>query len=557
MYIRTVKSRQTEYVQLAHNFRDPKTGVSKAKVLYSFGRKDELDYEALHRLVGSISRFLEPEGMAGLTGVHPSDWPIEFIGSRQLGGTWMLDELWKQLGISNVLCHLLKSRKYDMPVERMIFSMVANRALAPASKLHLEHWVSEEAYIPGLPKVEVHDLYRTMDFLLEASDTIQKDIFFSVASLLNLEVDLLFLDTTSTYFEVETEDQETEDDKNPLLRKRSRNSKDKRPDLPQVVIAFAVTRTGIPVRCWVWSGTESDQAILPQVKKDLNGWNLGRVIMVQDTGFNSEKNRRALQTAGGHYIIGEKLSQGRDGEPVEALAQRGKYTTLENGLEVKDVIIGGDSEARRRFVLVRNPGEAKRDRMKREDIVKETQSRLDELRQLDGHPHEKAACELRTHSVYGRYVRQTKTGKLMLDKGKIKKDEFYDGKYLISTSDHGISTADVVMGYKQLFEIERVFRDLKHLINIRPVRHRLPERIRAHVLLCWMSMLLIRVAEDATGQTWFQMKKILSTLQVGVHRTHEGEVWQAGNIKPEVSQLFEQLKVKLPPKFLDFSTSVE
>src|SRR5690554_7431589 len=103
--------------------------------------------------------------------------------------------------------------------------------------------------------------------------------------------------------------------------------------------------------------------------------------MVQDAGFNSEENKRLLQTAGGHYIIGEKLRQGRKGDPVEALSRPGRYTTLENGLEIKEVILEKGSEARRRYVLVRNPDEARRDALKRADIVKEVERRLEELKQ--------------------------------------------------------------------------------------------------------------------------------------------------------------------------------
>ena len=110
-------------------------------------------------------------------------------------------------------------------------------------------------------------------------------------------------------------------------------SKDNHPELAQVVIAFAVTRTGIPVKCWVWPGNTADQDIVGQVKQDLNDWNLGRVVLVQDTGFNSERNRRILQGAGGHYIIGEKMRLGRDSTLPEALTRGGKYQKLANGLE--------------------------------------------------------------------------------------------------------------------------------------------------------------------------------------------------------------------------------
>jgi len=115
-----------------------------------------------------------------------------------------------------------------------------------------------------------------------------------------------------------------------------------------------------------------------------------------------------------------------------------------------------------------------------------------------------------------------------------------DGKLLISTSDDSLPARDIVLGYKQLAVIERVFRDLIHVVDIRPIRHRLAERIRAHVLLCRLAMLLIRAAENESGRTWFQMQKTLDTLQVGIHRTRAGEVWQANNPSDELKELFER-----------------
>jgi transposase len=561
MYMRTVKSRTkdgpVEYIQLCHNVWDRELERSRTQVVYNFGRADQLDVDGIRRLIRSLSRFLPADEVMMLQEKLGQDWPFEFLGSRQLGGSALLDGLWKRLGIDRTLKRLLGSREYQTPIERLIFGMVANRALAPSSKLHMEHWVETETYIEGLLEVEVHTLYRAMDFLLEATDRIQHDVFFSVADLFNLEVDVLFLDTTTTYFEVESEDCDEEADGEVVtegLRKRGKHSKDSRPDLPQVVVAFAVTRTGIPVRCWVWPGNTVDQEVVEEVKRDLNTWKLGRVILVEDTGFNSEANRRTLQGAGGHYIIGEKLRVGSKAAPTEALKRGGRYQELENGLRFKEVVVGGDSEARRRFVVVQNPTEAERDRKKRADIVAEVEKRLAKLKQLDGEPHEKAACDLRSHHVYGRFIRQSKTGKLCLNKGKIKAEEQFDGKYVVSTSDDGLPAKDVVMGYKQLAEIERVFGDLKHLIDIRPVRHRLPDRIRAHVLLCWLAMLLIRIAENETGQTWFQMKKALATMQMGIHQMREGEMWERNPVSAKAKEIFTKLQVKIPPRYLKLPT---
>jgi transposase len=554
MYLRTVTAKGKKYVQLAHNIRDPQTRVTKPQILYSFGRADQLDLDALRRLVRSIARFLEPEEVSQIEERLDVDIAFDYRGSRRLGGLWFLDALWKKLGIAPALKRLLTDRRFCTPVERLIFALVANRALAPSSKLALEHWVAHEVFIEGLARVEVHQLYRAMDFLLEAADEIQHNVFFSVAHLFNLECDLIFLDTTTTYFEVEGEDpdQLAQDGQTVTaegLRKRG-HSKDGRSGLAQVVIGWAVTRGGIPVRCWVWPGNTVDQTLVEEVKRDLNGWRLGRIITVLDTGFNSEENRRVLQGAGDHYIIGEKLRAGQQALPAEALRRGGKYKQLEGGLQIKEVIVGGDGPSRQRFVVVRNPQEAERDRRKRDDIVAEVERRLEGLRQLEGEPHRKAACKLRAHPTFGRYLRQTKTGKLRLNKGKIRQEEQLDGKFLIRVSDDGLPAEDAVLGYKGLWQIERVFRDLKHVVDIRPVYQRLEDRIRAHVLLCWLAMLLIRVAENESGWTWHRMLQELGKLEVGIHRTRSGEVWQTNRPTGELEALFKALELKLPPRYL-------
>jgi len=540
MYLRTVRRKNkdgsvVEYVQLAHNYRHPETGTPRAKILWHFGRADKLDLAALKRLALSIARFLEEEDAAMIQEKVGGALPFEYLGSRYLGGVWFLDQLWKRLRIDQTLKQLLKERNYRTPVERLLFSMVANRALAPSSKLAIEFWVSEEVLIPGLLKVEVHQLYRAMDFLLEAQDDIQRDVFFEVANLFNLEVDLVLFDTTTTYFEIEGEDAE--------LRRRG-YSKDGRRGLAQVVVGFAVTREGIPVRCWVWPGNASDQVILEEVKRDLAGWRLGRVVAVVDAGFNSQRNRKVLQGAGGHYIMGEKLRSGSRGAIVEALRRGGRYRTLECGLQIKEVVLEG-----RRYVVAYNPQEAERDRQRREDIIQEVERRLAELRQLDGKPHHKAACKLRAHPVFGRYIRQTSTGRLMLNRARIRQEEKLDGKFLISCSDATLSAEDIVLGYRQLAVIERCFRDLKHVVDIRPVYHRLPERIKAHVLLCWLALLLIRVAEKETGKTWRQMCLILATLDVGIHRVGSEEVWRTSRLTPEQKDLFKALDLQPPPPY--------
>ena len=208
MYLRTVTSGRHEYVQLCHNQREGGSGPSRTRVLFSFGRKDQLDVEALRRLVASISRYLDPAEAVEVRAAAGIELGARFLGAKHVGGTHVLDGVWHRLGIAAGLEKLLAERGYRTPVERLLFALVANRALDPGSKLAVESWISDEAHVEGLADVDVHQLYRAMDFLLEAHDEIQREVFWSVANLFNLEVDLLFLDTTTAYFEIEGEDED-------------------------------------------------------------------------------------------------------------------------------------------------------------------------------------------------------------------------------------------------------------------------------------------------------------------------------------------------------------
>ena len=562
MYLRTVTSGRHEYVQMCHNYREGGSGPSRTRVLFSFGRKDQLDVEALRRLVASISRYLDPAEAAEVRAAAGVELGARFLGAKHVGGTHVLDGVWQRLGIAAGLEKLLAERGYRTPVERLLFALVANRALDPGSKLAVESWVADEAHVDGLADVDVHQLYRAMDFLLEAHDEIQREVFWSVANLFNLEVDLLFLDTTTAYFEIEGEDEDVagddgaDDEADEVvsgLRKRG-HSKDSRPGLAQVVIGFAVTRDGIPVRCWVWPGNTADVNVVEEVKRDLNEWKLGRVMLVMDAGFNSEANRRILQGAGDAFIIGERLRAGSKGDVVEAAQRAGRYKTLASGLRVKEVTIQQNSVAARRFVIVHNPEQERFDRERRDDIVRETERRLTELGELAGKAHTKATCALRAHPTYGRYVRQTKTGKLAIDRGKIATEAKLDGKFLVSTSDPHLSIEDIALGYKQLHEIERVNRDLKHTVDIRPVHHRREDRIRAHVLLCWLALLLIRVIENDSGQTWHQLKKLFRPLMVAQHATKHGTVSETNPVTTEQKRVLDALRVKPPARFPDVPT---
>src|SRR5690606_14591180 len=417
MYIRRVTRKNKDgsrvsYIQLAHNVWDPMAKYAKAKVIYSFGREDELDMAVLERLAQSINRFLTPE--EALKSQQKIGDTAEFLfrSVKQLGGIWLFDQLWKKLGMDTILEEIFKERKHEINLERAIFAMVANRALAPSSKLGMEEWISEDVYLPGLSSVHCHQLYRAMAELLDAQSLLEDRVFDNVSNLFNLEVDLLYFDTTSSYFEVAPNETPEDDD----FRLQG-YSKDKRPDLVQTVIGLAVTREGIPIKVWSWPGNTMDMNVIEEVKKDLMGWRLGRIIHVMDRGFSSEENLRILQRGAGHYIIGERMRAGK--KDVEAaLSKRARFHTIRENPLVK-VSLVGDGEARKRYVIAYNPEEAERDRRQRKEIICAVEEQLENLKQLPNEAHHKQACALRVHKVYGKYIRQLKDGTLKLNKQAI------------------------------------------------------------------------------------------------------------------------------------------
>jgi transposase len=548
MYVRTIQRRNKDgsvarYLQLAHNERT-KDGQVVARVIHSLGREDQLDREALARLVRSISRFLEPgEQLAAVT---PEE--LRFLGSKPFGGGWVLDALWRRLGIDTVIARLAAGRRgAGAAVERLVFALVCSRALEPCSKRAAVEWAREDVCLPGVEGLgsDPQVFYRAMDFLLASDEEIQQEVFFSVANLLNLEVDVIFFDTSSTYFEIEEEDEPGEEQGDEGLR-RFGESKDRRPDLPQVVVGLAVTREGIPVRCWVFPGNSSDQVLIRKVKDDLRSWKLNRVLWVVDTGFASEENRRYLQRAGGHYIMGEKLRAGHAN--LEALARPGRYRQVRPNLEVKEVSVG-EGETRRRFVVCRNLNEAARDQARRERTLARIAEELAGLeRKRTSEERRDAEALLQAHPSMGRYLTRRR-GRLVVDTKKVKADERVDGKFLLSSSDDSLPADEIALGYKHLLEVERGWRTMKHTLDLRPVYHRKDERIKAHVLLCFLALLLTRVIEVTTGQTWPTVRRELDRMHLGEFHGSAGRILQRTETTPAQRDILNALNIDEPPRF--------
>ena len=576
MFVRTATRRNKDgspvrYVQLVQNEWDPATKSSRMRVVHSFGREDQLDRAAVERLAGSLGRLLgrEPAGAAP---------ELAYAGSVAYGGTYLLDQLWQRLGISEIMTAMLGRTRRDAATERVLFALVANRALDPSSKLAAAHWAGRKAHIDRLPATTDDACYRAMDWLHQVRGPLERQVFSQVAAALDLEVDLLFFDTTSTYFEVDAEDE-------PVLRNKDGSpapaavapagddglaaggsgdegtagpngqetagfrvfgkSKDHRDDLPQIVIGMAVTRAGIPVRVWCWPGNTADSALIRQVKDDMRDWTLAKIVWVADRGFTSRANRRYLRRGDCHYIIGEKLRSG-SAEAAAALSRQGRYQEITANLRVKEVKISDDE----RFVICHNPDGAERDAAIRARLLAQLKNKIDDTDKLTAVKRAELRGVISTKPGLNRYLRVTPGGLLRIDAAKAKAEENLDGKYLLRASDPGLSAADIALGYRQLLEVERGWRDMKQVIDLRPVYHRLEQRIRAHVILCWLALLLIRIAETTAGATWNKITDELGQLTLGTFTGPAGTFRQTADLTPAQQAILASLSIPDPKKII-------
>src|SRR6187551_2354769 len=564
------------YLQLAHNERHPVSGNPVAKVIHSFGRADQVDRAALARLVSSISRFLTPEQAVTATtaptatttavGAGESGGGVEVLDSRRLGAAWTLDRIWERLGIGAAIRRVAVGRRLDgEQVERVVFALVAQRACEPGSKLAATGWVAQRVAIAGCAGFTDDAAYAAMDFLLDALAEVAAEVFGAVAHLLNLDLDLVFVDTTSTYWETETADDDlelagpvTDDELTSPAEAGTRafgHSKDHRGDLPQVVIAMAVTRDGVPVRCWTFPGDTADTAIIRTIKDDLGGWGLRRLVWVANRGFASAANWAYLTRGGGHYIHAEKLRQ-TNTEAAAALARPGRYRTVADNLRVKEVAVApggegdGDGGARtQRFVICHNPEQADRDQQVRANLVTHLQQLISGSDSWTGRRRDELVGSLKAKPGLRRYLRRTPTGLLRIDHAAIKRESHLDGKWLLRTSDLTLTPDDLAAAYKQLLAVERGWRDFKGALGLRPVFHHREDRIRAHIQLCWLALLLLRVIENATGDTWRNVRRELDRMHLVTLATNAGQVAQRTTTTPGQQTLLRALDLPEPPRF--------
>jgi Transposase DDE domain len=538
--------------------RHPEKGYVEARVVHNFGRADRLDRAALERLVASIRRVLEGEaggpvapGAAGAAG-------IAIEASFGLGVVHVAKALWARLGLGEAIRARLGERRLTAPHATALLAMVAQRLDRPGSKLAChERWL-DRAWLPEARDLGLHQLYRALDLLAEHGETVGQAVFWRAVDLFKLDVDPVFwravdlfkldvdpvlYDATTAWFETDDEDVAGHEWRGLTfepLRRRG-HSKEGRDNDPQVVIALAVTRDGVPVRSWVFPGATPDVTTVQKIKDDLRAMRLGRVLFVGDAGLYSKANLAELAEGAGRHILAAPIGRVKEIRD-EVLSHPGRYADVTPALRAKEVVLG-EGERRRRHVLCLNEEEADRQRRHRAEILALLEAELAGL--SGGHPE--AACRLVASRRFGPYLSRDEHGRPYLDREKVRRAEQLDGKFVLTTNDDTLAVADVALGYEGMWIIEGCFRKMKTTgLAVRPMFRWMPHRITAHVKLCVLALMIQRAAEIATGLPWGRLAGMLERLKA-IRYTSEGRTFvQATTIGPELADILKKLDIPPP-----------
>jgi len=546
-----------EYYQLAHNVRHAKTRSPVAEIIHNFGRADELDRDELVRLCRSIARVCgvevhdpldRPE--TPLTDDKTSALPeeVRLIRTFEFGVPLVVEALWERLKLGPTLRKAMEESGGSALHERALLAMTANRLCEPDSKLGIwDRWL-KSVYLPSCSTLKLYQMYEAMDLLHWNVREVEDAVFFHVANLFNLVVDVIFYDTTTASFSIDEEDEDT--DSGPGFRKYG-HSKDGTWS-PQILVALAVTREGLPVKSWVFPGNTSDVDTVKKVREDLRGWKLGRALFVADSGINSSKNRDELARACGKYLLATRMGSVSEIKE-DVLARPGRFRTIAQNLQAKEVIVG-DGMLQRRYILCYNPREAQRERKHREQVVKELEEELKS--HSDSQATARWAIDLLASGRYKSYLTIDKQDRIRLNREAIQQASKHDGKWVLQTNDDTITVEDAAAGYKGLLVIERAFGTLKNTrIKMEPMFHWLPKRIEAHVKLCVFSLLIERVAELECKQPWSQIQRTLSTLQTTEFHTPQNQFFHRNEPTSGLVRTLKSLNIPMPKTILSVKSA--
>jgi transposase len=539
LFARIKKSGSNQYLQIVENRREGRKIIQR--VLVTLGRVERLQARGdIETLIRSLSRFSEKAllVLSGKADIQAS--------AKKIGPALIFERLWKELQIGQVIKSLLRERKFEFKVERAIFLTVLHRLLVSGSDRSCDKW-HRDYLIERADDLSLHHLYRAMAFLGEEiadqqdrtpfsprciKDLIEEDLF-QVNRNLFTGLDLVFLDTTSLYFE--GEGGETLGEKG--------YSKDHRPDLNQIVIGTLIDDQGRPVCCEIWPGNTADvKTLIPVADRIRNRFQVGSFCLVADRGMISKETLKELEERNLPYILGARMRLVKEIKE-EVLSRAGRYQeVVPEGvsskapapLKVKEVLLDG-----KRYIVCINSKQARKEARDRQVILEALEEKLK--------TNPKALIGNKGYRKYLTLDRNLIT----INQKKVDEETRFDGKWVIQTNTD-LPAEKVALKYKELWQVEQVFRDMKSVLETRPIYHQRDETIRGHVFCSFLALVLRKELQNRLEKSgysfeWSDVKQDLKALQEVTLKDQDKQFAIRTECVGTCGKVFQAVGVAIPP----------
>lgn len=587
-------ARSRTYVSLAHNtWSMGKNGRKQARpvVFAHLGAEDELDPGLVRGMRSALDRLIEQleardaakkgpgaEGPSGsrepamealATKVRVHERGLRILASRQLGLRQVVDGVWKRLGVDKVLTGFVRQRRVQFDFERVVFAMVLNRLVDPGSKLACNQWIQDEVWFPEGADWDVHVFYRALDLLEEHSDELSAALLASSRRRLPAdELRLLLMDTTSSFVSTGLDDVERaeiaaeweEHDagrgpapalprpqviNDPAVRMRG-HSRDHRPDKPQIVVGLVAGSGGRVLRHKVYPGNRQDQRITLDLLGDVRALApRGRPVVVTDSGMAGEPNLTALDALGVDRITAVPIRSLAKAEEVLARPGRWRQHPTKAHLKVRVVEIKDSARSGRPevFIATRNARTAAAQLRALDKNIERVQQQLDKDSGVD--EHGVATCKMIAKPAQRRLVRVSADGRrLLLDRDAIRRERRLAGVHLLRTTLVDVDAMEVIAAYQGLLRVENDFRLFKGPLLLRPMHHRLAHRIRAHVLICVLALVVRQEVERLTGQSFEEVAQRVKGVTATRMKDGNHELWMRSEWPEDALPLLDKLGVR-------------
>lgn len=515
------------YLVEARRFKDkdnPKKTKVRQVTIASLGEEEKFRAK-IPQVIQHLSKYLpEKLELLNMTRDLVPDEALEY------GPKLVFERVWSDLGLDQAINRLRQKAKHQFNLERVLFSLVLNRICEPGSELACYDIWADTVY--GLEKFPLHQYYRALDFMIEHKERMEQDLFFNIKDLFNLEVDLVLFDTSSIIYRGDGEAAEEILDYG--------FSKEKRFDLKQVVIGVLMSKQGLPLGHFVYPGNTNDYSAFDQMLEEVRAkFPIRRVVFVFDKGMTSKKNLQRLADEGEEYIAGARVRQFAF-DMQQQLLDKAKMRQVKEDLWVRQVILAGQ-----RYIVCFNPERAKKDQQKREEIITKLKENL----------KTKGLKSLLISKEYAKYV-TIKADKPKLNEERIKKEELFDGMFVLTTNNEDLSAPEVVAAYKNLQKVERAFRCLKSELEIGPIYHYTEKRIRAHIMAAFLALVLRitlekRLKEREKELSFSRILADIKRIKAVKFKVKEKDYVMRTEIQGEAYHAFAALNLAPPPRILE------